>query len=101
MNGCHRWTACMLTVLTVSLFSVKAGRAAEEPGGGSLPEDLAAVGVMYAGEDLHEGGLAGAVFAQQQVHLAALDGQVAVAQGDHASETFSDVLELQQHRGQN
>ena len=39
--------------------------------GFAFPEDLAAVRLMYAGQDLHEGRFARAVLSDQRVHLAA------------------------------
>ena len=46
-------------------------------------------------EDLHQGGLAGAVLAQQRMHFARLDIEVDMVAGQHAGETLDDALHLQ------
>ncbi len=55
--------------------------------------DGAGVGGMGAGEDLHEGALAGAVFADQGVNLAGLDGEVDATKGLGGAESLADAGE--------
>ena len=51
--------------------------------------DLALVGLVGAGEHLDQGGLAGAVLAEQAVHLAGPDLQVDAVQRPHARELLT------------
>ena len=55
--------------------------------------DLAAARGHFAPQDPHQGGLAGAVFANQRMHLAGLNLEVHAAQGAHAAEAFRDGRE--------
>ena len=51
----------------------------------AVDEDRAAVVADGAGEDLDEGALAGAVLAEQRVHLAGARAELGVAQRDDAA----------------
>ena len=51
---------------------------------------------LDAGDDLDQRRLAGAVLADQAMHLAGLDVQVDLAQRMHAAEDLGDVLELEE-----
>jgi hypothetical protein len=62
----------------------------------ALPEHRARVGAVRAGEHLDERGLAGAVLAEQAVHLARPDVQVDAVQGSHTGEVLDDAAHLQQ-----
>ena len=55
----------------------------------------AAVGRVQAGHHVEEGGLAGAVGADQAVDLAALDGDADVGQGLQAAEALGDAGDLE------
>ena len=57
--------------------------------------EAAAVGDVQAGDDVEEGGLAGAVGADQAVDLAALDGDAHVGQRLQAAETLADAGDLE------
>ncbi len=63
-----------------------------------FPEHQAGVAAHHAGHDLHEGGLSGAVLAEEQVHLALGHEQVAVAQGGYAAKSFLNAAEIEEHR---
>src|SRR5205814_9645013 len=62
-------------------------------------EVLPFVGGEHAGEHLDQRALAGAVVAQQAVHLSAGELQRHAGQRDHRAEVLRDVLELQDHVG--
>ena len=53
--------------------------------------DLAAVRMIEAIKDRHQGRFAGAIFADDSVHAAAPDAQVDVAVGVHRTEVFVDL----------
>src|SRR5581483_7882894 len=57
--------------------------------------ELAAVRLLVAAEDLHQGGLAGPVVAEQGQHLALVQPQVHVRERRHAAEALGDVLDAQ------
>ena len=57
-------------------------------------EDLALVGVVDAGEHVHERGLAAAVFAQQRQDLAPVDVEPDLVVGRHRAEALRDVPHL-------
>ena len=61
-----------------------------------LPEHLALVGLVRAGEHLDQRGLAGAVLAEQAVHLARAHRQVDAVERAHAGELLDDAAHLQQ-----
>ena len=60
-----------------------------------LPRDLAAVGLVRAGQHLDQRGLAGAVLAEQAVHLAGADLEVDTVQRPHAGEDLHDPADLE------
>ncbi len=57
----------------------------------------AAVGRVQPGDDVEEGRLAGAVGADQAIHLAALDGDADVRERLQAAETLGDAGDLEHH----
>jgi hypothetical protein len=57
---------------------------------------LSSVGSDGAREDLDEGGLSGAVLAEDGVHFAALGGEVHVVQGENAAVALADPDSFQQ-----
>ena len=59
-----------------------------EAGRCSVVAQFAAVGPVDAGEDLDEGGLAGAVLAHEGVHLAGPEGEMHVVERHHAGKRF-------------
>ena len=73
------------------------------PGGGgvlerdllSLHVELAAGGLLDAGDDLHESALAGAVFAYEHVHLASQHVEGDVVEGLGAGVYLVDLLAVQ------
>ena len=62
----------------------------------AAPADLALVGPVRAGQHLDQGGLAGAVLAEQAVHLAGPDDQVDAVERADAGEGLDDPAHLQQ-----
>ena len=58
--------------------------------------DLAVIGRVDAGEDLHQRRLAGAVLAHQSVDLAAAQVEIHPAQGRHAGEALGDARRLEE-----
>ena len=62
--------------------------------GPAVDDDLALVGPVEAGEDVHQGALAGPVFPQQGQHLAGVDIQVHVVVGQDAGKPFGDPPHL-------
>ena len=56
-------------------------------------EDATLVGLVHAGEHLHQGGLAGAVLAQERMHLAGADLEAHPVERAHAGESLDDALE--------
>ena len=59
------------------------------------PADLTLVGPVCPGQDLDQGGLAGAVLPQQAVHLTWPHDQVDTVQRAHAGEGLDDPAHLQ------
>jgi hypothetical protein len=59
--------------------------------GPAADDELAGVGLLEAGDDLHQRGLAAAVVAEQAERFALV--QVDVTQGDHGPEGLGDVLD--------
>ena len=55
----------------------------------AVPGDRALVGLVGAGEHLDQGGLAGAVLAEQAVHLAGADVEVDAVEGPDAGERLT------------
>ena len=62
----------------------------------ALPAHGALVGPVRPGQDLDEGGLAGAVLAQEAVHLAGADVEVDAVQRAYTGELLDDAAHLQQ-----
>ena len=63
-----------------------------------LPQHLTGIAFHDSGDDLHERGFARAVLAEQEMHLAPVDRQVAVGEGSYASVPFLNVMEFEEHR---
>jgi hypothetical protein len=64
-----------------------------------VEEELALVGRVDAGQQLHQRGLAGAVLADQRQHLAAAQVEVHVLERLDAGEALGDPAHLQQRVG--
>ena len=64
----------------------------------TLPQHLAGIALHDSGDNFHERGFARAIFAEQQMDFAGLDGQVSVTQRCDAAVPFFDVVELEEHR---
>ena len=64
----------------------------------AVQQDLALVRLGQPVQDVHQGGLARAVLAEQRVDLARFHGQVDVIVGHEAAEALRDPLQLQLHR---
>src|SRR5207237_4046774 len=58
-------------------------------------DEPAVVGPVHSGEDLHKCRLAGAVLADETVHLAAEELDVAVVERTHGAEALDSVLQLE------
>jgi hypothetical protein len=56
--------------------------------GGSLDQHLAAVRLHHPGQDIHQGRLAGAVLADQRMHLARREIEEDVVESDGRTETL-------------
>jgi hypothetical protein len=63
---------------------------ADRPGDG----DVAGVGFHFAGQHAEEGGLAGAVVADESDSLAALDGEAELVEHETVAKNFFDVSQL-------
>src|SRR5712671_5752242 len=63
----------------------------------AAPEELAGIPLEHAGDDLHHGRFAGSVFAHQQMDFTFIDVEVALAEGDYATEPFLYLAKLEQH----
>ena len=63
----------------------------------AVDEDLPLVGLVEPVQDVHEGGLAGTVLAQESVDLTGFHGDVDVVVGHERSEDLRDPTELQLH----
>src|SRR5262249_21734731 len=64
----------------------------------AVHDDLATVRLQKAVEDVHQGGLACAVLAQQRMDLAGLDGEVDVIVGDQTTEALGDAAQFESQR---
>ena len=62
----------------------------------SLDLHLALIGADGAGQDIHEGALAGAVLADQRADLARLERQVDAIERDGRAEPLGDASDLEQ-----
>ena len=65
----------------------------------AVDEDLARVGMVEPVEDVHQRRLAGAVLAEQRVHLAGQQVEVDPVVREHAGEALRDLSELENRRG--
>src|SRR5207237_5939402 len=61
-------------------------------------QELAGVGVVDARDDLDQRRLAGAVVADDRVHLVGAEREVGVAEGIHATEVLLDPARLEERR---
>ena len=61
----------------------------------ALQQHLARVRLVHAPDDVHQGGLAGPVLADDGVHLAGGEGQVDVRQRLGGAEALADVADFQ------
>ena len=64
---------------------------------GVVEQDLALVGLVQAVEDVHQGGLACAVLAEQAVDLTGFDREVDVVVRDQGAEPLGDAAEFELH----
>ena len=64
-----------------------------------IENDFTGIGFQAAGDDLDQGGLAGAVVAQERHHLARVDLEAYVVQGRDRAEALRDRLDAQQRLG--
>src|SRR5207237_903040 len=62
----------------------------------AVERQLARVGLEDAGDDLDQRRLAGAVVADDRVHLAVAELEIRLAQRDHAAEMLGDCARLEQ-----
>ena len=81
------WCTMPMPAWIASLASRKCDRLA-------VDEDFALVGPVEAAEDVHQGGFAGAVFAEQAEDFAGPDFQVDVGVGDDLAEALGDAAQL-------
>ena len=61
----------------------------------AIYQDAAGIWFVHSGNHLDEGGLAGAIFTQQGLHLAAADGEVYPLNDLHRAEGFGDIVQAQ------
>ena len=71
---------------------------AGEMDGLAADADFAAIGLVDAGEDLHQRGLAGAVLADQRGDLSGIERQADIVERSHAGEGFGDAGKREQRR---
>ena len=62
----------------------------------AVDANLAAVLSVKAVKNLHQGGFAGAVLAQERMHLACFDIKIDMVAGQDARETLDDAAHFQQ-----
>src|SRR6266536_4709879 len=63
----------------------------------ALPDHAAAIALLHAGYDFHQRGFTRAVFAEQQMDFAGVNGEVAIAEGSDAAKSFLDAFEFEEH----
>jgi hypothetical protein len=63
-----------------------------------IPRSIASVVPVEAVEDVHQRRLAGAVLAEESVHLAASQVEVDAVVRDHPGEALRDALQLENRR---
>ena len=83
---------------TMPMPAAMASRGLRKVRGHAVDEDLALVRLQQAVELVHQGGLAGAVLAEQGVDLAGLDGQVDVVVGHQVAEALGDAAQFESQR---
>ena len=64
----------------------------------AVEQDLAAIGLMHAGDDLDERRLAGAVLAEQRVNFAGMKGERDILERLGGVEALGDAADLQDRR---
>jgi hypothetical protein len=64
----------------------------------AVDQDLSLVRLQQSVEDIHQGGLARTVLAEQGVNLPGFDGQVDVVIGDQVAETLGDAAQFESQR---
>src|SRR5690606_18328029 len=64
----------------------------------AVDQNAPAVGLFGPAEDLHQGGLPGAVFAEQDMDLTLIKIEVHLVERVHAWERFVDLLHAQERR---
>ncbi len=64
----------------------------------AVDENFTGGGRIDAGNDPHQGALAGAVFADDGEHFASAEGQRDVVEGADAGELLTDMADFQQRR---
>ena len=67
--------------------------------GFAVPQKAALPELVDTGQQLDEGGFAGAVFSHQTVNFSGIQLEIDVTQGVDAVELLADVFRLQQHGG--
>ena len=65
----------------------------------AVDDDLAAVGVIKAVKNRHQGRLSGTVLAHDTMHRAARNGQIDIPVGANRSEALVDLFQLDRKRG--
>ena len=65
----------------------------------AVDADFALIGTVDAAQDIDEGGLSGAVLAEQGMDLPAAQLEVHAVQRDDAAEALADAAEREQCRG--
>jgi hypothetical protein len=63
-----------------------------------MQEDIAGIGGVDPGQNLDQGGLARAVFADQRVNFAALDGEIDPIQGQRSGELLGQAVDGEEGR---
>ena len=86
------WCTMPMPAAIASAELVELHRLRREP-------DLAGVGLVQPEHDVHQRALAGAVLAEQAVHLALVQGEVDVLVGDDAGEALGDPPDLEDRTG--
>ena len=64
----------------------------------ALKMQLARIGAKHPGENLHQGGLPGAILADDTEHLPPVEGDADIGESFHPGEPHGDALHLQQPR---
>src|SRR5689334_23457350 len=64
----------------------------------AFPDHPAGIGLYDPGNDLHQRGLARAIFTEEQMDLAGIDGDVALFERCDAAKTLPDIAQFEKHR---